>query len=120
MAANRSTLALVAAAAVLAAGTLASAADAATTPRVTPARAERNVLHAVRALARWHVGLADPHTGLLPANTTASCTGRGKSRRGAFSSLNCVIRHQTLRVSVLYVALRHNGFELRHHAVVHP
>lgn len=91
---------------------------AAVTPRATTARAERNLLGAVRVFTHWNVGLTDRRTGLLPANTTARCAGRGKARHGAFASFVCVIRRDTLRIRVLYVVLRHNGFELRDHRVI--
>jgi hypothetical protein len=109
-------LALVAA--LLLAAVAAPAATAAVTPRATSAQAERNLLGAVRVLDRWRVGITNRRTGVLPANTTARCVGRGRSVAGRFTSFQCTIRRGTLRVGVLYVVLKRNGFELRHHRVV--
>jgi hypothetical protein len=91
---------------------------AATTPRATSSQAERNLLGAVHVLARWRVGITERRTGVLPANTTARCVGRGRRVGGRFASFQCTIRRGTLRVRVLYLVLRRNGFELRDHRVV--
>ena len=84
---------------------------AATQPRQTRRLAERNLLHATRMLARWHVGLVNPKPGLLLQNTTASCRGRGRSVAGKFASFRCVLHHGRRTVAVRYVALSKNGFE---------
>jgi len=84
---------------------------AATPHRQNRRLAERNLLHATRMLARWHVGLVNPKTGLLLQNTTASCRGAGRSVAGRFASFRCVLHHGRRNVAVRYVALAKSGFE---------
>jgi len=97
--------------AALSAAPAATAATPKPPPRQTKQRAERNVLAATRMLARWHVGLADPRTGLLRSNTTASCTGKGSVVAHAYRQFVCVLRYRTTTVRLLYVVQSHNGFE---------
>jgi hypothetical protein len=97
-------VALVAARAVL-------AAVQATPPRQTKQQAEKNLLGATRMLARWHVGLVDPKSGLLRSNTTATCSGRGTAVARRYRQFLCVLRYRTTVVRVLYVVLNGNGFE---------
>lgn len=87
------------------------AAQSATAPTQTKRHAERNLLRATRMLARWHVGLVDPRTGLLRQNTTAACTGKGTRRNGGYHRFVCVLHHKKTTVRVLYVAQSGNGFE---------
>ncbi len=89
------------------------------TAATTTARAERNILGATKTLNRWHVGITDPRTRLVRANTTVTCRGRGRHQAQGYASFTCVIRRRTLKVRVLYVALTGNGFELRHHVLLH-
>ena len=82
------------------------------TARHTRERAERNLLGATRLLARWHVGLTDPRTGLLLRNTTATCIGSGRSVAGAYPRFVCTLRHGSRAVRVRYYAQVHGGFEV--------
>ena len=68
---------------------------AAVTPRHSKLQAERNLLRATRVLARWHVGLVSPHTGLLLQNTTATCSGAGTPDSGRYARFTCVLHHGT-------------------------
>lgn len=86
---------------------------------VTARQAEQNVLAARHLLARWHVGLTDPKTGLVRPNTTAQCRGRGRGAAGRYASFDCTVRHRSATVVFTYIALRGNGFELRDRVVVH-
>jgi len=81
-------------------------------PRQTKQRAERNLLSATRVIARWHVGLVNPKSGLVRQNTTAACRGAGAGTARGYSSFTCVVKHARTVVRVRYVALRRNGFEL--------
>jgi hypothetical protein len=92
---------------------LATAAAKTTPPRQTKQRAERNLLGATRMLARWHVGLVDPRTGLLRSNTIATCAGRGTAVRHAYREFNCVLRYRKTSVRLRYVVQSRNGFEVR-------
>jgi hypothetical protein len=93
-------------------------------PHTTARQAERNLLRAQHMLARWRTGLTSPATGLVKPNTTAQCRGRGNGlapRKGAaraFFSFQCVLRNHEHTVSVVYFALRGNGFEIRHRVAV--
>lgn len=95
------------------------------TPHTTARQAERNLLRAQHMLTRWRAGLTNPATGLVKPNTTAQCRGRGRGvapRKGAaraFFSFRCVLRNHSHAVSVVYYALRGNGFEVRHRVLVH-
>jgi hypothetical protein len=89
------------------------AAVAATIPRQTKLQAERNLLRATRLLARWHVGLVSPRSGLLLRNTTATCTGEGVPVSGRFARFTCVLHHGSTRVRVAYLAERNGGFAVR-------
>jgi hypothetical protein len=57
--------------------------------------------------------LIDRATGLVKNNSTAHCRGVGLARRGAYLSLDCVVRNGLVQVSTRYIAQAHNGFELR-------
>lgn len=94
-----------------------SAASAAGEPRQTRAAAERNLISAQRMLARWQVGLVDPHTRLIRNNVWVRCSGRGKAVSGRHTVFRCVLGHRRTRVTVTYVALRRNGFEVRERRV---
>jgi hypothetical protein len=93
-------------------------------PHTTARQAERNLLRAQHMLARWRAGLTSPATGLVKPNTTAQCRGRGAGvapRKGAapaFVTFRCVLRNHRHAVSVVYFALRGNGFEIRHRVVL--
>jgi hypothetical protein len=91
---------------------LATAAPKTTPPRQTKQRAERNLLGATRVLARWHVGLVDPHTGLLRSNTTAACSGRGTAIRHSYRWFTCVLSYRKASVRLRYVVQSRNGFEV--------
>jgi hypothetical protein len=99
--------------AVLAALLIVAQPAAASTVRQTRERAERNLLGATRMLARWHVGLTDPRTGLLLRNTTATCVGAGRPVGAAYPRFLCTLRHGTHVVRVRYYAQAHGGFEVR-------
>jgi hypothetical protein len=88
-------------------------AGAAATPRHSKVQAERNLLRATRLLARWHVGLVSPHSGLLLQNTTATCSGAGTPGSGRYTRFMCVLHHGTIRVRVAYFAQRNGGFAVR-------
>ena len=88
-------------------------ASAAGEPRQARPTAERNLISAQRMLARWHLGLVDPHTRLIRNNVWVRCSGRGKALRARYSLFRCVIGHRRTRVTMTYVALRRNGFEVR-------
>jgi hypothetical protein len=88
-------------------------------PHTTARQAEQNVLAARHLLSRWRVGLTDPKTGLVRPNTTAQCTGRGRAVAGRYASFHCTVRHRSATVVFTYIALRGNGFELRHRVVAH-
>ncbi len=94
-----------------------STAGAATTPRQTEAGAEQAILLAQRMLKRWGVGLVNPHTGLIRDNVWVGCSGRGRGERGRHTHFRCVVGHQTTRVTVTYVVLRGNGFEVRNRRI---
>lgn len=89
-----------------------AAASSSKSPRQTRQQAERNLLHATRLLKRWRVGLVDTKTGLLRQNTTATCRGTGRRVAGKYRTFRCVLRHDRHRVTVRYLALAHNGFEV--------
>jgi hypothetical protein len=89
------------------------AAVAAPVPRQAKLVAERNLLRATRMLARWHVGLVDPRSGLLLQNTTATCTGEGTPAEGRFARFTCELHHGRIRVRVAYLVQQHGGFEVR-------
>lgn len=91
--------------------------SAAGEPRQTRAAAERNLISAQRMLARWQVGLVDPHTRLIRNNVWVRCTGRGKAVGARHTVFRCVLGHRRTRVTVTYVALRRNGFEVRERRV---
>jgi hypothetical protein len=99
-------------AALVLAGAAAVPAWAAATPRHTPRVAQTNVLRAPRVLGRFSPALVDPRTKLLKNNSKAVCAGIGRPRSGAFATLRCVVSNGHVRVSVRYLAQRHNGFEL--------
>jgi hypothetical protein len=88
-------------------------APAAGEPRQTRAAAERSLISAQRMLARWRVGLVDPHTRLIRNNVWVRCSGRGKAVHGRHTVFRCVLGHRRTRVTVTYVVLRRNGFEVR-------
>jgi hypothetical protein len=74
--------------------------------------AQTHVLGATRVLGHYSPALLDPRTGLLRNNSTAVCHGIGKPHAGAYAALTCVVSSGRIRVSVRYLAQRHNGFEL--------
>lgn len=78
----------------------------------TRATAERNILHAPRALARWNSKLVNPQTHLIRTHVTVTCTGVGRGSRGHFARFACVVRFEKLRVRMTYVAQTDHGFEL--------
>ena len=104
---------LVAIGTVLAALLACQVAVAAAPPRHSKLQAERNLLRATHVLARWHVGLVSPRSGLLLQNTTATCTGAGTPVSGRFARFTCVLRHGTIRVRVAYFAQRNGGFAVK-------
>lgn len=94
---------------------LAGAAEAGATVAVvrhTRIQAERNVLHAHRALRRLDPRLVDPRTGLPRTDTTVVCRGRGRRVGHAWPRFVCTISYHGLRLAVRYDAQRGNGFEL--------
>jgi hypothetical protein len=91
----------------------AGAASAAGEPRQTRSTAERNLISAQRMLARWRVGLVDPSTRLIKNNVWVRCSGRGKAVQSRHTIFRCVLGHRRTRVTVTYVVLRRNGFEVR-------
>jgi hypothetical protein len=95
----------------------AAVASAAGQPRQTRHAAERNLISAQRMLARWRMGLVDPHTSLIRNNVWVRCSGRGKAVEGRYALFRCVIGHRRTRVTVTYVSLRGNGFEVRERRV---
>jgi hypothetical protein len=92
-------------------------APAAGDPRQTRSTAERNLISAQRMLARWRVGLVDPHTRLIRNNVWVRCSGRGKAVLARHTGFRCVLGHRRTRVTVTYVVLRRNGFEVRDRSV---
>jgi hypothetical protein len=92
-------------------------ASAAGQPRQTRHAAERNLISAQRMLARWQVGLVDPHTSLIRNNVWVRCSGRARAVRARYTWFQCVLGHRRTRVTVTYVALRRNGFEVRERRV---
>jgi hypothetical protein len=64
-------------------------------------------------LARWHVGLVSPKSGLLLQNTTATCTGSGEPVDGRYTRFTCVLHHGGINVRVVYLVQSHGGFEVR-------
>jgi hypothetical protein len=68
-------------------------------------------------LARWRVGLVDPHTRLIRNNVWVRCSGRGKAVLARHTGFRCVLGHRRTRVTVTYVVLRRNGFEVRDRSV---
>jgi len=78
----------------------------------TKAQAERNILNAPRALARWNKEFVNPETHLVRRNVAVRCTGVGRERAGRFNRFACVVGYKTLRVKMTYLALFSNGFEL--------
>ncbi len=78
----------------------------------TRTTAERNILHAPRALARWNPALVDQRTHLVRTHVAVACTGRGRQRKGRFERFACVVRFGKIRISMIYVAQSRNGFEL--------
>jgi hypothetical protein len=92
-------------------------ASAAGEPRQTRAAAERNLISAQRMLARWEVGLVDPHTRLIRNNVWVRCSGRGNAASARHTLFRCVLGHRRTRVTVTYVALHRNGFEVRERRV---
>lgn len=88
-------------------------APAAGEPRHSRSTAERNLISAQRMLARWRVGLVDPHTRLIRNNAWVRCSGRGQAVRARHTVFRCVLGHRRTRVTVTYLALRRNGFEVR-------
>ena len=101
----------------LAALVASAVASAAGEPRQTRAAAERNLISAQRMLARWQVGLVDPHTRLIRNNVWVRCAGRGSAVGARHTVFRCVLGHRRTRVTVKYVALRRNGFEVRERRV---
>lgn len=97
--------------AVLVAAITAASASAAV-GRHTRATAERNILHAPRALARWNPALVNPQTHLVRTHVTVSCKGVGTAHRARFARFACVVRYGKLRVRMTYVAQTNHGFEL--------
>jgi hypothetical protein len=91
----------------------AGAVFAAAPARQTRQRAERNLLGATRMVARWHMGLVDPKSGLLRLNTSAACSGRGRAVMRQYTHFVCILRHQGTVVRALYIAQSRNGFEVR-------
>jgi hypothetical protein len=86
---------------------------AASPPRQTKQRAERNLLGATHMVARWHMGFVDPKSGLMRVNTTAACSGRGRAVQRRYTHFVCVLRYRTTVVHALYIAQSGNGFEVR-------
>jgi hypothetical protein len=78
----------------------------------TKAQAERNILNAPRALARWNKSLVNPETHLVRRNVAVACSGVGRERAGRFNRFECVVRYRLIRVKMTYLALFSNGFEL--------
>lgn len=105
--------ALVCALALTVAGSSAAVAGATgSAPRQTRIQAERNVLHAHRALRRLNPRLVDTRTGLPNTDTTVACRGRGRMARHGWHSFVCTVAYHRIRVRVLYEAQPRNGFEL--------
>lgn len=91
---------------------LAPAASQAAVAWHTKQQAERNILNAPRALARWNKAFVNPETHLVRRNVVVGCTGLGRSRYGRFNRFSCVVRYDLLHVRMTYLALFSNGFEL--------
>lgn len=81
--------------------------------RHTKVRAERNIISAQRMLARWRVGFVNPRTGLVWNNVSVHCLGRGAVMDGRYTHFACAIDYKRTRVSLTYLALPDNGFEVR-------
>jgi len=79
----------------------------------TKAQAERNILNAPRALARWNKAFVNPETHLVRRNVVVRCSGLGHSRAGRFNRFSCTVRYRQVTARMTYLALFSNGFELR-------
>lgn len=80
--------------------------------RHTRIEAERNILHAHRALRRLDSRFVVVRTGLPRTGTTVVCRGRGRGVARTWPRFVCTISYHRVQVSVLYDAQRRNGFEL--------
>ena len=78
----------------------------------TRAKAERNILHAPRALARWNSTLINPQTHLVRTHVTVTCRGLGRAHGTRFARFRCIVRFKRLRIRMTYVAQTDHGFEL--------
>lgn len=92
---------------------MASASGASAATPQSRHQAERNLLTATRMLARWHLNLVDPKTGLVRAKTTASCVGKGKHLPRGYYDFTCTLRHRGTVVRLVYISLGRKSFEVR-------
>ncbi len=75
-------------------------------------QAERNLLHAYKALRRLDRRLVDRRTGLPRRGIVGDCRGKGPHLPAGWHRFVCTVSYRKVRVRVLYDAQRHNGFEI--------
>ena len=81
--------------------------------RQSKRQAELNVLTAPKALGRLDKRLLDPRTHWFRNNTRAICRGRGARRGLEWPRFVCTVSVGKANLTILYLAQRRNGFEIR-------